>query len=84
MNVTFKKRLSCTKLQLIEQFKNAYPEMNKMARELHDLETSKVTQVMQFFSIIFKKCYSLHKVIFTRDIGEGVLYSYHLQDNNFL
>ena len=58
--------------------------MNKMARELHDYETSKVTQVMQFFSIILKKCYSLHKIIFTRDIGGGVFYSYHLQDNNFL
>ena len=73
MNVTFKKRLSCTKLQLTEQFKNAYPEMNKMSRELHDYETSKVTQVIQFFSIIFKKFYSLHKVIFTRDIGGEVL-----------
>ena len=58
--------------------------MNKMAWDLHDLETSKVTQAMQFFSIIFKKCYSLHKVILTRDIGGGVLYGYHLQDNNFL
>ena len=55
-----------------------------MARELHDFEASKVTQVMQFFSIIFKKCHSLHKAIFTRDIGGGVLYSYHLQDSNVL
>ena len=84
MNVTFKKQLSCTKLQLLQQFKNAYSEMNKMARELHDFETPKVTQVMQFFCTSLKKWYSLHKAIFTRDIEGEVLYSYHLQNNNFL
>ena len=67
MNVTFKKRLSCTKLQLTEQLKNAYPEMNKMARELHDLETSKVTRLCSFLALFSKSV-----ILYVKSFSPGV------------
>ena len=62
------------KLQLLEQFENVYPEMNKMARELHDFETPKVTQVMQL-SALFSKSIILYMKSFSPGREEGKFYT---------